>query len=74
LKEKRKKENFDCFWIAKSIGWALRHYSRTDRKWVESIVERMRQQLPPLSSKEALRLFVNIIVVCCVDSGFWIKD
>lgn len=42
------------FFIQKAMGWALRHYSRTDAQWVMNFVEQ--QQLPALSKREALRL------------------
>lgn len=42
------------FFIQKAMGWALRHYSRTDTKWVMNFVEQ--QPLPALSKREALRL------------------
>lgn len=42
------------FFIQKAIGWALRHYSRTDGSWVASFVEQ--HTLPALSKREALRL------------------
>jgi len=42
------------FFIQKAMGWALRHYSRTDANWVASFVEQ--QHLPALSKREALRL------------------
>lgn len=42
------------FFIQKAMGWALRHYSRTDAQWVINLVEQ--QPLPALSKREALRL------------------
>jgi 3-methyladenine DNA glycosylase AlkD len=42
------------FFIQKAMGWALRHYSRTDAQWVMHFVEQ--QPLPALSKREALRL------------------
>jgi 3-methyladenine DNA glycosylase AlkD len=42
------------FFIQKAMGWALRHYSRTDAQWVMNFVEQ--QPLPALSKREALRL------------------
>lgn len=42
------------FFIQKAMGWALRHYSRTDAKWVTDFVAH--QPLPALSKREALRL------------------
>lgn len=42
------------FFIQKAIGWALRHYSRTDATWVKEFVAST--PLPALSRREALRL------------------
>jgi 3-methyladenine DNA glycosylase AlkD len=42
------------FFIQKAIGWALRHYSRTNPEWVEEIATTW--PLPTLSKREALRL------------------
>lgn len=38
------------FFIAKAIGWALREYSKTDRKAVQAIIEKT--ELQPLSVRE----------------------
>lgn len=43
------------FFIRKAIGWALRQYARTDPEWVRAFVQRHRDQLSPLSRREALR-------------------
>lgn len=43
------------FFLAKAIGWALRHYARTDPEWVRAYVERHRARLAPLSIREATR-------------------
>lgn len=42
------------FFLQKAIGWALRHYSRTDAQWVKDFVTA--NPLPALSKREALRL------------------
>ena len=39
--------------INKAIGWSLREYSKIDRAWVSDFVERYRDQLAPLSIREA---------------------
>ncbi len=41
------------FFIQKSIGWALREYSKTNPNWVKSFVES--NDLAPLSKREALK-------------------
>ena len=41
------------FFINKAIGWALREYSKTDPQWVDDFVDRHREQLAPLSIREA---------------------
>lgn len=43
------------FFIRKAIGWALRQYARTDPDWVRAFVQRHREELSPLSRKEALK-------------------
>lgn len=43
------------FWLRKAIGWALRHYARTDPEWVRSEVERLGPRLSGLSRREALK-------------------
>lgn len=41
------------FFINKAIGWSLRDYSRTDPKWVRRFIETHRQEMAPLSVREA---------------------
>jgi 3-methyladenine DNA glycosylase AlkD len=41
------------FFINKAIGWALRDYSKTDPGWVRAFIERHRDDLAPLSVREA---------------------
>lgn len=41
------------FFIRKAHGWALRHYSRTDKKWVSEFLLQYREQLSPLAIREA---------------------
>ena len=41
------------FFINKAIGWALREYSKTNPEWVRAFIERYREQLSPLSIREA---------------------
>lgn len=41
------------FFIQKAIGWALREYSKTDAKWVQTFVKK--HSLSPLSEREALK-------------------
>ena len=43
------------FFVRKAIGWALRHYARTDPEAVRSFVQRNRSHLSPLSVKEATK-------------------
>ncbi|MDQ0800889.1 DNA alkylation repair protein [Arthrobacter sp. SLBN-112] len=43
------------FFIRKAIGWALREFAKTAPEWVEEFVARHRQELSPLSRREALR-------------------
>jgi 3-methyladenine DNA glycosylase AlkD len=43
------------FFIRKAIGWSLRQYARTDPVWVLGFVARHRDQLSPLSTREALK-------------------
>jgi len=43
------------FFIRKAIGWALRQHARTDPAWVLGFVARHRDQLSPLSTREALK-------------------
>lgn len=53
--EWRKQEAADCFWIAKSIGWALRQYAYVNPQYVRTFVANHSELLPTLSKKEALR-------------------
>lgn len=46
----------DEFFINKAIGWSLRDYSKVNPAWVADFVARYREQLTPLSYKEATRL------------------
>lgn len=39
------------FWIRKAIGWALREYSKTNKKWVKEFIGK--HKLSPLSYREA---------------------
>ena len=41
------------FFINKSIGWALRDYSKTDPAWVRQFIETHRGEMSELSIKEA---------------------
>jgi 3-methyladenine DNA glycosylase AlkD len=41
------------FFINKAIGWSLRDYSKTDPKWVRRFIETHRQEMAPLSVREA---------------------
>jgi 3-methyladenine DNA glycosylase AlkD len=43
------------FFVRKAIGWALRQYARTDPEAVRGFVGRHRDQLSPLSVREALK-------------------
>lgn len=43
------------FFINKAIGWALRDYARHNPNWVRAFVANHRDQLPPLSIKEATK-------------------
>lgn len=43
------------FFVNKAIGWALREYSKTDPEWVRDFVETYRDQLAPLSIREATK-------------------
>jgi 3-methyladenine DNA glycosylase AlkD len=50
----RRHANSNEFFIQKAIGWMLRQYSKTNAKWVLDFVEK--QELKPLSRREAIRL------------------
>lgn len=41
------------FFINKSIGWALRDYSKTNPEWVKNFIEKNRENMAKLSIKEA---------------------
>lgn len=41
------------FFINKAIGWSLRDYSKSNPDWVRRFLERYRNQMNPLSIKEA---------------------
>ena len=41
------------FFINKAIGWSLREYSKIDPEWVGGFLDRYREQLAPLSVREA---------------------
>lgn len=41
------------FFINKAIGWSLRDYSKTNPAWVKCFIEKHKEQLAPLSIKEA---------------------
>lgn len=41
------------FFINKAIGWSLRAYSKTDPDWVRDFIERHRDEMSPLSLREA---------------------
>ncbi len=43
------------FFVRKGIGWALRDYARTDPEWVRDFVQTHREQLSPLSIREATK-------------------
>lgn len=42
------------FFIRKAIGWALREYSKTDRRAVQAFIASHEASLSPLSRREAL--------------------
>jgi 3-methyladenine DNA glycosylase AlkD len=43
------------FFIRKGVGWALRQHARTDPAWVRAFVTTHRDQLSPLSIREATK-------------------
>jgi 3-methyladenine DNA glycosylase AlkD len=43
------------FFVRKAIGWALRHYARTDPSAVRAFVSANKSQLSPLSVREAMK-------------------
>lgn len=40
------------FFINKAIGWSLREYSKTNRKWVRNFIEKYKDKMSKLSIKE----------------------
>jgi 3-methyladenine DNA glycosylase AlkD len=47
------------FFICKAIGWALRQHAKTEPRTVIRFVRRYRDQLSPLSKREALRILLK---------------
>ncbi len=43
----------DEFFINKAIGWSLREYSKTNKKWVKDFINKYNKELHKLSIKEA---------------------
>jgi len=43
----------DEFFINKAIGWSLREYSKTNKKWVKEFIKKYKDKLHKLSIKEA---------------------
>ena len=43
------------FFVRKAIGWALRHYARTDAEAVRGFLAAHRHELSPLSVREAAK-------------------
>jgi len=43
----------DEFFINKAIGWSLREYSKTNKKWVKNFITKYKDQLHKLSIREA---------------------
>jgi 3-methyladenine DNA glycosylase AlkD len=43
------------YFIQKAVGWALREHAKTDPGWVRDVVDRHRDDLAPLSRREALK-------------------
>lgn len=41
------------FFIKKAIGWSLRDYSKTNPDWVREFVKEHKNQMAPLSIREA---------------------
>ena len=41
------------FFINKAIGWSLRDYSKTNPDWVRNFIKRHKEEMSPLSIKEA---------------------
>jgi 3-methyladenine DNA glycosylase AlkD len=55
-----RRANSDEFFVQKAIGWVLREYAKTSPKNVISFVAN--HQLKPLSKREALKHFKDIII------------
>jgi 3-methyladenine DNA glycosylase AlkD len=51
----RRQAGHQDFFVRKAIGWALRHYARTDPDAVRTFVEENRSRLSPLSVREATK-------------------
>lgn len=45
----------DEFFIQKAIGWILREYAKTNEQWVLHFTEEFKDELSPLSYREALK-------------------
>lgn len=45
----------DEFFINKSIGWALRDYSKTNSEWVRAFIEKHKDRMSSLSVREACK-------------------
>ena len=45
--------NHTEFFINKAIGWALRDYSKTNPRWVKYFIEKYKNNMVPLSIREA---------------------
>ncbi len=43
----------DEFFINKAMGWSLRDYSKTNPHWVQSFIQKHREDMVPLSIREA---------------------
>jgi 3-methyladenine DNA glycosylase AlkD len=49
------------FFVRKAIGWALRHYARTDPDAVREFVSQHRARLSPLSVREATKHLQQVV-------------
>lgn len=45
--------NHTEFFINKAIGWTLRDYSKTNPQWVKDFIEKYKNNMAPLSIREA---------------------
>ena len=54
------------FFICKAIGWALRQHAKTEPRTVVRFVRRYKDQLSPLSKREALRILLKDGVIDAV--------